>query len=315
MNVRDKVAVCSRSLSANKELRAMLSSRYRNVKFNDNGISLSGALLKEFIYDATKVIIGLENIDSDMLSDLPNLKVVSKYGVGIDMLDTEAFVKYGIRLGWTGGVNKRSVSETVILFSLALSRNLCSANNEVKSGIWKQNKGTLLTNKIFGIVGFGNIGKDLSELLEVFNCEIIIYDKFLKNMPLKMNYSKVSDLDELLVKVDFLSLHIPLKIDTRNIIGKREFEIMKNSAYLINTSRGGLVDEKALYEALKTKEIAGAASDVFNNEPLKSSPLFQLENFISTPHMAGTTEETILAMGIAAIEGLDKNEIPYNNKA
>ena len=313
MNVKDKVAVCSRSLSANKLLRAELLSRYQHVKFNDEGLSLAGDELKEFIFGCSKVIVGLEVIDSDMLHDLPNLEVVSKYGVGIDMIDTVAFAREGIRLGWTGGVNKRSVSEMVILFALALSRNICTANNEVKSGIWNQFKGNLLTGKTVGIVGFGNIGKDLSLLLQPFNCKILVYEKldaaFIGD---NYNQNQVS-LKELLEKSDIVSLHTPLNSDTRNLIGARELETMKDSAYLINTSRGGLVDEAALCSALQSSQIAGAAFDVFNQEPPENSTLLSLSNFICSPHMAGTSIETILAMGMAAIDGLDKNQIPVEN--
>lgn len=313
MNVKDKVAVCSRSLSANKVLRAELLSRYQHVKFNDQGLSLKGDALKEFIFDCSKVIVGLEIIDSEMLLQLPNLKVVSKYGVGIDMIDTRAFARQGIRLGWTGGVNKRSVSEIVVLFSLALSRHLCIANSEVKTGIWNQFKGNLLTGKTVGIVGFGNIGNDLSCLLQPFNCNILIYDKLDIKLPTDVpNLSRVS-FEELLCQSDIVSLHTPLNSETQNMIGVRELAAMKESAFLINTSRGGLVDESALCVALQSGEIAGAAFDVFSQEPPENTALLSLSNFISTPHMAGTSVETILAMGMAAIDGLDNNKIPENS--
>ena len=313
MNIKDKVAVCSRSLSANKVLRAELLSRYQHVKFNDAGLSLAGDELKEFVCDSSKVIVGLEIIDSEMLLQLPNLKVVSKYGVGIDMIDTAAFARQGIRLGWTGGVNKRAVSEMVVLFSLALSRQLCIANSEVKSGIWNQFKGNLLTGKTVGIVGFGNIGKDLSCLLQPFNCNILIYDKLDIKLSADIpNLNRVS-FEELLCQSDIVSLHTPLNSETENMIGARELAVMKESAFLINTSRGGLVDESALCVALQSGEIAAAAFDVFSQEPPENSTLLALSNFISTPHMAGTSVETILAMGMAAIDGLDNNKIPENN--
>ncbi|MDC1035684.1 phosphoglycerate dehydrogenase [Alphaproteobacteria bacterium] len=311
MNVEDKVVVCSRSFSANKELCTELLSRYRQVKFNDKGFSLSGDILHEFIYDATKVIVGLENIDAQMLSNLPNLRVVSKYGVGIDMLDIAAFASKGIRLGWTGGINKRSVSETVVLFALALSRNLCVANNEVKSGVWSQIKGNLLTDKTFGIIGFGHVGRDLSLLLKPFNCKVMIYDKFLKELPSSQCNFKNSSFEDLLSRSDYISLHVPLNSETRNMIDATELKEMKSSAFLINTSRGGVINEGALFNALRSFQIAGAAFDVFDEEPPGSSPLLNLSNFISTPHMAGTAVETILEMGMAAIDGLDRNSIPY----
>ena len=308
MNTKDVVAVCSRSFSKNKILRKELLSRYQNVKFNDEGLSLSKDVLKEFIIDSTKVIIGLEKIDSKMLEDLPNLKVISKYGVGIDMIDIPGLTKNGIRLGWTGGVNKRSVSELVICFTLALMRDLCKANNEVKSGIWNQYKGNLLSEKTFGIIGFGNIGNDIAKLLRPFNCNILVYDiaDIEQNDIPRLSYVSFNDL---LSQSDIVSLHVPINEKTRNMISINEFSLMKQSSILINTSRGGLVNELDLKTALLSGEIAGAAFDVFAQEPPEDSSLLDLPNFISTPHIAGTSVETILAMGFAAIDGLDKNRI------
>ena len=305
MNLIDKVAVCSRSFSANRELRAELLSRYKYVRFNDEGKSLQGDELKNFLSNCSKAIIGLEVLDSNILKELPKLEVVSKYGVGIDMIDLTAFERHGIRLGWKAGVNKRSVSELVIALSLSLLRNICVANYEVKTGRWNQFKGNLLSGKTFGIIGFGNIGRDLSKLLRPFKCKILVYDKyeidnFCHDSPIKQ-----TNLNLLLKNSDIVSLHTPLTSQTENFIGERELALMKKNAILINTSRGNLVDEIALLNYLKSGSIGGAALDVFSEEPPGKNALLDLKNFICTPHIAGTTKETIFEMGMAAIDGLD----------
>ena len=154
----DKNRNSIKSFSRNKILKKEILSNYSNVKFNEDGISLHGEKLITFLADAEKVVIGLEKLDNEILSKLPKLKVVSKYGVGIDTIDLKALNKFGIKLGWTSGVNKRSVSELVISSSIALLHKT-TRNSEIKNGNWHQIIGRQLTNSSFGIIGCGNIGK------------------------------------------------------------------------------------------------------------------------------------------------------------
>tara|TARA_B110000003_G_C16597744_1_gene514377 strand:+ start:183 stop:1025 length:843 start_codon:yes stop_codon:yes gene_type:complete len=280
------------------------------VKFNDDGLNLEGDSLVNFLKDAEKAITALEVINEQILSQLPKLKVIGKYGVGLDMLNLNAMRKFGVNLGWTGGVNKRSVSELVISLAISLLRMVPSANKDVLAGNWKMHVGTLLTGKTIGIVGCGNIGKDLIELLQNFHCEIIVNDiKNYNNFYKKFNIKAVN-LDNLLMNSDIVTLHVPLDDSTSNILNESKLKMMKSSAILINTARGGLVDENALKESLKKKHIAAAAFDVLLNEPPTDYELICLDNFFVTPHIGGSANESILAMGIAAIEGLDNNKIP-----
>ena len=165
MNNQDKVAVCSRSFSKNKMLRKILLEKYSKVKFNDNGLSLNGDNLIDFIKGYEKIIVGLEKITPLVLDASPNLKVISKYGVGTDNLDLKAMKDCNVKLGWKGGVNKRSVSEMALCLMLMMIRRLNEAVYDVKAGNWDQIKGNLLSNKTIGILGFGNIGLDLYKLL------------------------------------------------------------------------------------------------------------------------------------------------------
>jgi len=310
MNDQDKVAVCSRSFSKNEALRKEILSRYKHVKFNDEGLSLEGKVLIDFLQDHNKVIIGLEKINDSILDLLPTLKVVSKYGVGTDMIDFQAMKKHKVKLGWTGGINKRAVAELVICYAISILRDVPIANKEVSEGIWKQHKGNLLSEKTFGIIGFGNIGQDVAKLLEPFACKILVYDIVdLNNQSCSDNIKYVT-LDYLLMNSDLISLHLPLNDDTALIINKKKLNMMQKHSVLINLSRGGLVDEDALKEALINYKIRGAAFDVFAEEPPKDYELLNLDNFLSTPHIGGLAKESIMAMGYAAIDGLDNNFLP-----
>ncbi|MBT5399377.1 phosphoglycerate dehydrogenase [bacterium] len=310
MNLIKKIAVCSRSFSRNKTLCDELLKKYDNVVFNDKGLSLHGDSLIGFLQGATHAIVALEKIDATILSKLPDLEVISKYGVGLDMIDINAMNKYSVKLGWTGGVNRRSVSELVIAFSISLLRHVPAAHKEVLSGIWKQHIGGHLSGRTVGIIGCGFVGKDLIKLLQSFGCNILAndirnYDKFYK----KYNVKSVSK-EELLAKSDIVTLHTPLNNSTRNMLNSERLSIMNSNAILINVARGGLVDEVALKNMLISKEIAAAAFDVFTVEPPEDLELINLDNFLVTPHIGGSSQEAILAMGMAAIDGINNNSSP-----
>ena len=310
MNTTEKVAVCSRSFSTNTVLRAELLARYSQVTFNDAGLQLAGDSLVEYLSGHDKAITGLELIDDYVLLRLPELQVIGKYGVGLDMIDLNAMRLYGKHLGWTGGVNRRSVSELVISFAVAMLRHIPAAQQEVLSGTWRQHVGGLLSGRTVGIIGCGFIGKDLVELLQPWNCTLLAND-ILDFPDFYAHYSVTPvGLEELLQRSDVVTLHVPLDESTRNMISAARLVLMKPCAILINAARGGLVDEAALKGMLVTKRLAAAAFDVFSAEPPQDQELLALPNFLVSPHIGGSAEEVILAMGRAAIDGLDINEIP-----
>ena len=310
MNKIDSVAVCSRSFSRNIILRKELLSRYANVKFNDAGLKLEGATLVNFLSGATKAITALEIIDDTVLSQLPDLKVIGKYGVGKDMIDLRAMKSHGKCFGWTGGVNKRSVSELVVSLIVSMLRHLPVAQRDVIAGGWKQRVGGLLSGRTLGIVGCGFVGKDLIQLLNAWDCkflahDLIDFDDFYK----QYNVEPVT-LSDLLKRSDIVSLHLPLDESTRNIMDVKNLSLMKPSAILINAARGGLVDETEVKNMLIENRLAAAAFDVFSTEPPEDDELLLLDNFFATPHLGGSSQEAILAMGMAAIDGLDNCSIP-----
>lgn len=310
MNVTTKVAVCSRSFSSNPVLRAELLQRYQRVTFNDAGVQLSGDSLVKFLRGHEKAITALEVIDETVLSSLPELKVIGKYGVGLDMIDLAAMRAHGKRLGWTGGVNRRSVSELVISSAISMLRRIPAANREVLSGTWRQSVGSELSGKTVGIVGCGHIGKDLVPLLTAFGCSILAHDILDFTDFYATHGVEPVELESLLRRSDVVTLHLPLNDSTRGLINADRLAMFKPAAVLINAARGGLVDEITLKHMLREKRIGAAAFDVFAMEPPQDRELLALPNFLATPHIGGSSHEAIVAMGRAAIAGLDINEIP-----
>jgi phosphoglycerate dehydrogenase-like enzyme len=302
--------VASRSFSKHPLLRKEVLNRYPDAKFNDEGLSLQGDSLVKFLSGYEKAITALETIDKSILSRLPELKVISKYGVGLDMIDLDAMHKYDVQLGWSGGVNKRSVSELVISFAIALLHRSVFANSEVRKGKWYQVKGRQLSECTFGIIGCGHIGKDIVTLLQPFNCKILAHDILeFNNFYSKYNVKSVG-LGELLENSDVVTLHLPLDSTTKNILNEERLNMMKNDAVLINLARGGLIDETALKNVILTNKIAGVAMDVFAIEPPSDPDFSTMDNVLITPHIGGSTEEAILAMGMAAIDGLENSKSP-----
>jgi D-3-phosphoglycerate dehydrogenase len=305
-----KVAVASRSFSKHPVLRAELLARYPHASFNDSGASLTGEALVAFLDGHDKAITALETIDDALLSRLPRLKVIGKYGVGVDMIDLEAMARHGVALGWTGGVNRRSVSELVISAAIALYRQIPKGFDDARSGQWKQLMGRQISDKTVGIIGCGHIGKDLTPLLKAFGCRVIAHD--IRDFPEFYAAHGVTPmgLNELLAEADIVTLHLPLDDSTRNILSAERLALMKPGALLLNAARGGLVDEAMVAEMLLDGRLGGAFFDVLAVEPPVDLDFLTLPNMLVTPHVGGSAEEAVLAMGRAAIKGLDEHRIP-----
>ncbi len=242
------VAVTSRSFSRNEILRSETLARYEHVTFNDEGLSLAGDSLVAFLDGHPLAITALERIDDSILERLPELKVISKVGVGIDMIDLDAMERHGVRLGWSRGTNARSVSELAIALMLALMRHLPSVMQLVRKGEWRQVQGGTLSGLTVGIVGFGHVGRDLAGLLGAFSCRVLAYDVMpLSDLP---GHVEQVSLEALLNSCEIVTLHTVLNDATRNLLDRERLGIMRSGAIVVNTSRGGLIDEDALYDAL-----------------------------------------------------------------
>ena len=247
-------------------------------------------------------------MDAEVLASGPNLRVVSNFGVGFDNVDLEAATAASVLVCNTPGVLTDAVADLTLGLILALSRRLPEAERFARDGDWQRGGGLALgtdvSGKTLGIVGLGRIGVAVAERADAFGMEIAFHDTF-REPPIERPRCTYGELDDLLAEADFLSLHVDLRPETHHLIGQRELGLMKPTAHLINTSRGPVVDQAALVAALKGGEIAGAALDVLEEEPLRpDDPLAAMPNVILLPHIGSATVETRLAMRDLAIDNL-----------
>lgn len=245
-----------------------------------------------------------------------SLKVIGRAGIGVDNIDIKTAASLGIKVVNAPTGATISVAELAIGHMLSLSRSLTVADASMKKGEWlkKQLKGTELNGKILGLIGCGNIGQQTAKFAQVFNMSVIGYDPYLtKEILTKENIKKMDTVADLVKQSDYVSMHIPHTEKTHHIINKEILALMKPTAFLINCARGGTVDETALYQAIKDKKIAGAALDVFENEPPKEIPLLHLPNVVLTPHIGANTKEGQIRAGVICAEQVLKvleGEIP-----
>jgi len=299
-----KIAVSSPLFSRTPILVEELQKSFLHVKLNATYALREKSALIDFLKDADGIIVGNEIIDEEVLSHCPNLKIVSRYGVGLDNIDTQALEARGIKLGWSGGTNKNSVAEITLGFMLSLTRNLYPSIVTLKNGEWKTDGGSELTGKTIGLFGFGHIAKRVIELLKPFECTILVSSKREDDEEAKRFGIAFASFEQIVEEADIISLHIPLTNQTRNLFSTEAFKAMKPSAFIINTARGGIIDEEALKNALQNQEIAGAALDVFTEEPMKDKSFLELPNLLCTPHFGGNSKESVLAMGRSSISHL-----------
>ncbi|MTI82266.1 MAG: hydroxyacid dehydrogenase [Firmicutes bacterium] len=248
------------------------------------------------VSDADAVVVRNQTqVNKELLAAAPQLKVVGRLGVGLDNIDVNACREASVEVVFARNANAISVVEYVFSSMFSFARKLDNATEDVKKGNWSRKQFTLheLYGKTLGLVGVGEIGSRLAARAKVFGMNVIGFDPFLPPYEVACTEFGVqlSSLEQVLSQSDFISLHVPLNDKTRNLIDKESLNIMKSSAYIINTARGGIINEDNLYEAIKNGEIAGAALDVLANEPPTDSPLMELDNIILTPHIAGLTEE------------------------
>jgi glyoxylate reductase len=271
---------------------------------------------RELLLSKVRDIDGLipmltDSIDKELFDAAKKLKVVSNYAVGYNNIDIKEATKRGIMVTNTPEVLTDTTADCTFTLLMAVSRRLVEVDNFIRRGHWikawgpKMFLGSDIHGKTLGIVGLGRIGSTLAKRASGFDMKVIYNDSIRnkeKESSLNVEYREFEDL---LKEADYVSLHVPLLNETKHLIGEKELRLMKSSAFLINTSRGPVVDEKALNEALKEGWIAGAALDVFEHEPIQhDNPLLSAENLIVTPHIGSATRETRLAMAIKAANNL-----------
>ena len=296
------IVATSPSFSKSKLLQDEILQFFPNTKLNLEGKRFNKAELIQYIGNADGVIVGLENIDDEVLKNCPNLKIVSKYGVGLNNIDLDACKKKDVAIGWTGGVNKLSVAEMTLSYMLMLCRNLFVTSNQLKNGQWNKSGGVQLSNKTIGIIGVGHIGKEVVRLLKPFNCRILVNDIIEQEEYYKSHGLLETSKEEIFKNSDIITIHTPFDDSTENLINKKSFSIMKKSAFVINSARGGIVNEDDLKFALLNNNISGAAVDAYVEEPPTDKDLLLIENLICTPHIGGNAKEAVEAMGLSAIK-------------
>ena len=289
MSLNQSVLICDQ---VNPKLNEILEKNGLQITYEPE---ITPAQIAEKIGSFDVVVVrSRTKITKELIDKANKCKVIARVGVGLDNIDQDAAKEKNIRVinAVEGAMN--AVAELVVGLMLSLAREIPRADREVRNGNWikKELMGSELRGKYLGIVGLGNIGKRLGRLAKSFNMNIIGFDV----MPIDEEFSKEvglmkADLGTLLSSADYVSLHVPLLDSTKHMINAEKIAIMKNTARVINTSRGGVIDEAALYNALKNGDLGGAALDVFEVEPATSNKLRELPNFISTPHMGAQTKE------------------------
>jgi D-3-phosphoglycerate dehydrogenase / 2-oxoglutarate reductase len=298
----------------NKDYIYILENAVKKVIYNTIGRPLQENELLPLVAGIDGFIAGLDDITSRVIKAAGNLKVISRYGTGVDRVDLKAASKSGIFVTNTPGANSVSVAELAIGLAISAARNIPEGNAKTKNGSWPRFSGTSLSGKTFGIIGLGSVGKEVAKRLLSFNVKILAYDiNFDAVFASKYNVL-YSDTDSIFKSSDFISLHIPVFKDTLNIINKNSLSKMKHGAILINTARGELVDEDALYESLKSGHLRAAALDAFKEEPPNpKNKLLNLPQVTAVPHMGAATDDASNEMTRISIEecfAVLKGEIP-----
>ena len=296
-----KIAITTGSFAQHSdEPLRLLAERGIEVVRNPHGRVLTEDEAIELLRGCVAVAAGTEPLTARLMDALPELRVISRCGVGMDSVDTEAASARGIRVRSTPDAPTRAVVELTLGCALDLVRHVSLMDRDVRSGVWKKRMGCLLQGKKLGIIGFGRIGRAVAEVFGFMGCRVSFHDPFVAG---DQGVVQRRDLDALLAWADIVTLHCSKPEDGSQVMSAERIAAMKEGAFLINAARGGLVDEDALYEALRSGCLAGAALDVFSKEPYMG-PLTDLPNVILTPHIGTYAREARVQMEIDTIRNL-----------
>jgi D-3-phosphoglycerate dehydrogenase / 2-oxoglutarate reductase len=261
------------------------------------------ALMKD--PESVAIVAGGEPITAEMIAFSPNLKVIAMHGVGLNQIDQRAAADRGIVVKAVPGGNAEAVADLTIGLMIAAARHIVEADTSIRKGEWGTFVGSSINDKTIGIVGFGTIGQAVARRASGFNMKVLAYDVFRNEEAASILHATFVDLDSLLAQSDFITLHVPLTPETTKLVDERALSLMKKSAILVNISRGGVIDETALYNALKEGRIAAAAVDTFSKEPLPSDHVLRsAPHCILTTHMGGRTRESARFIGIEVAKNI-----------
>ena len=296
---RCRVLVTATSFGKNDpSLLTYLESQVGEVIYNRTGKPLNPGQLAELLPGVDGFIAGLDSINAEALQTADRLKVISRYGVGVDNVDLEYAHKKNIIVTNTPGANSVSVAELAVGLMLSLIRHIPQAFEATRSGGWPRMNGLSLEGKTVGIIGFGSIGRQLARRLAGFDCCLLAYDPYPDLSFAEQCGVQMLPLDDLLSQSNIITLHLPLSPSTQGLVNESFLAKTRPGTMLINTARGEIIDEDALYNALKSGRLAGAALDVFSQQPPDpSNPLLLLPNVLVTPHMGAHTDGATNSMG------------------
>ena len=261
--------------------------------------------LQKIVPTIDGVIAGLDNWNEEVFKIAKNLKIIARFGVGYDNIDVPKAKEYGIKITNAVGANSNSVAEITVAFMLAVLRNIPELNSIIRSGAWKRFVGYELKGKKVGLVGFGAIGQLVAKKLGGFEAELFAFDAFPNAAKAKELNVTFLGFEELLKTCDIVSLHAPSTAETYHLMSEKQFSMMKQGSYFVNTARGALVDEAALCRALASRHLAAAAIDVYEKEPTQAdNQLFKLDNIICTPHTASETYESYTSVSLVTAQAV-----------
>ena len=258
----------------------------------------------EKIADCAGVIVGVDPMDADVLAAASNLRAIAKYGVGVDNIDLDAAKARNIKVSRTVGANSEAVADYAMALMLALSRKVLPIDKKCRVGDWSKISTIDVSRKTVGIFGLGAIGKNVAKRCQGFAMRVLAYDVYWDAEYAKNNDIVYAEPETIFREADFISLHLPLLPETRNFVGKEQIGWMKPTAILVNTARGGLIDDDALLDALAEGRIYGAGLDAFSQEPPKDERWYQLDNVVLGSHCAASTAGATENMGRMATENL-----------
>lgn len=286
-------------------LNGVIDNNSDEVIYNPYGRTLTKEELLELWQGVDGIIAGIESYTEDVFKLAPkSLKIISRFGTGYESIEVSAAGEQGIAIANTPGVNATAVADLTLGLMISLARRIPLLDKKSREGQWIRTIGVGLAEKKLGIIGFGAIGKEVAIRAKGFSMDVLAYDPFFDKDFAHENNIKESSVEQILKEADFITLHVPVTKETEKMINKENLNKMKSNAFIINAARGQLVDEEALYEALKNGRIAGAGLDVFQQEPPGKTPLFELDNVVVTPHIGGHTQEASELMGKTAIENV-----------
>lgn len=301
-----KILVTPTSLQPDKNPQALkpLQEFSSDLVFSPAGRPLTEDELIPLLKDCDGYIAGLDFITEKVLDACPRLKVISRYGAGYDRVDTAAAKKRNIIVTNTPGVNAEAVGELTFGLILSVARKIPHLDRSTRDGGWIRSTGMELKGKTIGIMGLGAIGKVVARCARGFDMKAVAYDPFINADYCRENGIESLSADEVLHRSNVLCLHLPLTEETRHLIDREAIARMPEGAIIINAARGGIIDEAAAYEALKSGHLGGLGLDAFEQEPPAGSPLFELPNVVVTPHTGAHTKEATDNMAAAAIRNL-----------